>query len=651
VEDGDSRLWIQVQLGTDQAGLQDVGGQRSVLYSGPGSGRHRFGARAADNDGVWSLTPVALDFTVGASFWQTAWFAAAVGLVLVVVGAAVAWRASRARRRRAQETLAREREQSAALLKLSLSPALRSGDLGQAFDAIARTTAPILGVGRVSISVMDDAGAELRGAVALDFPSNGHAGPITLSAGLHPGYFGALRAARAVDAADASRDERTRELVDSYLVPHGIGALLDAPARVGGRVVGSIRFEHRGLPRIWREDEVGFAAAAAEHLARALLHAERERAHQALLESEERFRLVVEAAPSAMLMVGEDGKVVLANAWAERVFGYPRHELVGMDVERLVPPRFRARHRALRRDFFADPVGPATSTPRQLTGVRKSGEEFAADIGLGTVRTRDGVFVLCAVSDVSPRLNAEIEVQQQRTQLAHLARITMLGELSGSLAHELNQPLTAVLSNAQAAQRFLDKPEVDLDEVREILKDIVAEDKRAGEVIHRLRLLLKKGEINPQPLDINEVVLDVLKLVRSDVINHDVTVETDLAPDLPAVHGDRVQIQQVLLNLVMNACDAVSRNDRGNRLILIRTSLAGESSVCTTVSDRGTGIAPDQLDRIFDPFFTTKANGMGLGLSVCRTIVAAHTGSLSAENNPGGGASFHLSLQTAGVAT
>jgi len=244
---------------------------------------------------------------------------------------------------------------------------------------------------------------------------------------------------------------------------------------------------------------------------------------------------------------------------------------------------------------------------------------------------------------------ADLErTRQQQAELAHLSRVTMLGELSGSLAHELNQPLTAILSNAQAAQRFLAHDKVDLDELRDILKDIVDEDKRAGEVIRRLRLLLKKGEVQHQPLDVNEVVLEVLKLVRSDLVNQGVTAHTELAPGLPLLHGDRVQLQQVLLNLVMNACDAMSGVVRDERQFIIRTKPADGQGVEVAVSDRGRGIPADHIERVFQPFFTTKPHGMGLGLSVCRTILTAHGGKLWAENNPDRGATFHFTLPVSG---
>jgi signal transduction histidine kinase len=239
---------------------------------------------------------------------------------------------------------------------------------------------------------------------------------------------------------------------------------------------------------------------------------------------------------------------------------------------------------------------------------------------------------------------SEVQLHQQRKELAHLSRVTMLGELSGSMAHELNQPLTAILSNAQAAQRFLARDDADLNEVRDILQDIVEQDQRAGEIIRRLRLLLKKGVVQQLPLDLNDVVQEVLKLIRSDLVNQSIAVQTVLAPDLPPVKGDRVQLQQVLLNLVMNACDAMTGNPSAERRLTVRTERCADGSVRVSVSDCGTGVAPEKLDQIFEPFYSTKPHGLGLGLSVCRTIIGAHGGKLWAVNDPARGAVFYFTI-------
>lgn len=246
--------------------------------------------------------------------------------------------------------------------------------------------------------------------------------------------------------------------------------------------------------------------------------------------------------------------------------------------------------------------------------------------------------------DITLRKQSELDIQKQRNELTRLSRATMLGELSGSLAHELNQPLAAILSNAQAALRFLVCKEPNLNEVRDILEEIVADNQRASEVIRRLRLLMKKDEVQHQPLDVNEMVREVLKLVRSDVANRNMTVKINLATRLPAFIGDRVLLQQVLLNLILNGCDAAADANYAERRQLHIQTLWNGGVIQVSVGDQGRGIAPDVREHIFEPFFTTKPHGIGLGLAICRTIIAAHNGQLWATNNAGHGASFYFTL-------
>jgi PAS domain S-box-containing protein len=367
-------------------------------------------------------------------------------------------------------------------------------------------------------------------------------------------------------------------------------------------------------------------------------------------QAEERFRVVVEASPNAMIMVNTEGKIELINAEVESVFGYSRQELVGCPVEMLVPNRFESEHSDHRRGYLANPEVRAMGAGRELFGRRKDGSEVPIEIGLSPLHTSGGLFVLASIVDISERRQVELESARQRNELAHLSRVALLGELSLSLAHELNQPLTAVLGNAQAAQLLLAKGAADLDELPQILCDIVQESKRAGEVIRRLRALLKKGETHRVPLDLNEVVDNVLKLIRSDLINQRVAVEVDLAPDLPLVDGDEVQLQQVLLNLLVNACDAMARVEIVDRRLLLRTA-SGDKVVRVSITDQGVGIPPEKLEHIFEPFFTTKEIGMGFGLAVCRTIVSAHGGELWAVNNPKRGATLQFTLPAMATGT
>ena len=235
-------------------------------------------------------------------------------------------------------------------------------------------------------------------------------------------------------------------------------------------------------------------------------------------------------------------------------------------------------------------------------------------------------------------------MQRLRQELAHIGRVSAMGELTASLAHELNQPLTAILNNAQVAQQLLASNVVDVVEMREILTDIVADDRRAADVIRRVRLLLKKGDLEYVPLDLNEIVTDVARLVTSDAAARNVSMRLAVAPGLPSVRGDRVQLQQVLLNLVLNGLDALRAPDIPDRILSIRTFRESEEFVGIAVQDSGAGIAAKDADHIFEPLYTTKSEGIGMGLAIARTIVGAHGGRLTATNNVDGGATFQFLL-------
>jgi len=242
------------------------------------------------------------------------------------------------------------------------------------------------------------------------------------------------------------------------------------------------------------------------------------------------------------------------------------------------------------------------------------------------------------------RKQAELEAQGLRNDLAHAGRVATIGELTASLAHELNQPLTAILSNAQAGQRVLSTAPVDLEEIGEILKDIVEDDKRAGEVIRRLRRLLTKGDPQMRVLDLNEALADVARLVSGDATVRGVSIRLELTEGLPPVSGDRVQLQQVALNLVLNGMDAMREPSTRDRLLVIRTAMSGEKTVRVEIRDSGAGINEADMGKIFQTFYTTKLDGMGMGLAITRSIIDVHGGHLEAHNNPDGGATFTFTL-------
>ncbi len=250
-----------------------------------------------------------------------------------------------------------------------------------------------------------------------------------------------------------------------------------------------------------------------------------------------------------------------------------------------------------------------------------------------------GIFV-----DVTDQKLAEAEAALQRQEIAHLMRVSVLGELSGSIAHEINQPLTAILSNAQAALRLLSQKSPDLEEIRDALQDIVQEDNRAGEVIHRLRQLLKKGERKFESVNINDLVRSTAALLHNELIGREISLRFDLENRLFLTSGDSVQLQQVLLNLVMNGMDAMASTPANQRHILISTRGVDSGSVDVRVKDQGHGIRPSENDRLFQPFYTTKEHGLGLGLAICSTIIQAHGGQLALLNDASGGAIAMFSL-------
>jgi C4-dicarboxylate-specific signal transduction histidine kinase len=241
--------------------------------------------------------------------------------------------------------------------------------------------------------------------------------------------------------------------------------------------------------------------------------------------------------------------------------------------------------------------------------------------------------------DITDRKRAE----EANQKLAHASRLAVMGELTASIAHEINQPLGAILANADAAELLLEAGHQRLDEVRRILADIRKDDLRASEVVRRIRELVRSQQFERQPLDLNEVIADVLQLLGADAARRGVALEAALAPGLPVVRGDRVHLQQVLLNLLLNGMEAMADTPNPRRRLTVRTEVNG-GGVEVAVTDNGCGIPAATLSRLFESFFTTKADGLGLGLSIARSIVEAHGGRIWAENRPEGGATFRFTM-------
>jgi C4-dicarboxylate-specific signal transduction histidine kinase len=276
------------------------------------------------------------------------------------------------------------------------------------------------------------------------------------------------------------------------------------------------------------------------------------------------------------------------------------------------------------------------------------GESRWFEVSFERLRRAEGGVVITR-TDVTKRKRAEADARNQRQQLTHLSRAAVLGQLSGAFAHELKQPLTSILGNAEAALRMLQQGTASTTELTEILQDIVQDDERAAQVIQRLRALMGQGETQHAPVDLNDLVRESLDLMHSEFVARNVMVSVHLDAMLPAALADRVQMQQVLLNLLMNACDALAGTSIGKRHVDIATHFlpVGEAAEIT-VSDTGMGIPPADTERIFQPFVTTKSHGLGLGLAICRSVAEAHHGVLWADNAPEGGAIFRIKIPLAG---
>ena len=360
--------------------------------------------------------------------------------------------------------------------------------------------------------------------------------------------------------------------------------------------------------------------------------------------AEEKFRLAVEASPSGILLVNETGEIVLVNAHIEELFGYGREELIGQFVEILVPERFARHHPEHRAKFFAAPTARAMGAGRELFGRRKDGSEFPVEIGLNPIDTSEGILVLAAVVDISARKESEAEALRHREEISHLSRVAAMGELAASIAHELNQPLSGITLNAGTGQRLIARGDGDVGELRHVLSDIVADARRAGEVIRGIQNMVKKGSSARQRLNLNNLVTDTVRLVIPNAMLHSCDLEILLEPNLPDIEADPIQMQQVLLNLVINALDAIQDAPVGRRKVLVATERTLTGAIRTSVRDYGNGIPEEVRARVFEQFFTTKAKGLGMGLAIVQTIIKSHDGSIVAENADGGGARFYFTL-------
>lgn len=443
----------------------------------------------------------------------------------------------------------------------------------------------------------------------------------------------------------SSRDELPPEAGgDSCeLAQAGIAALLAVPLRQGGSFAGWLVATQTQPVAAWSAALEADLALAAHLFGNTL---GRLRAERAVRQAQARFTDLLRAAPDAIVVVRADGRIDYVNDRAEALFGYEPRELHGLPIEVLVPKALGDAHRIQRQTYTAQPAVRVMAADRSLRAVHKDGSPIPVEINLSPVLTDDGPLVTAIVRDVTERHRAEEKVREQRNELARVSRIATVGELAGALAHEINQPLAAILSNAQAAQRFLRRHRPDTEQVKQIVADIIDDDRRAAAVIHQMRRFLRREEVEFKSIELNRLIRDTVRALQSDLAINQVSVEADLSKDLPRVHGNLVQLQQVLLNLVLNAVDAMQSVAHEDRVIVVGTRRSSEQFVAISIRDNGHGVADEIATKIFGPFFTTKKDGMGLGLPITRSIIEAHGGLLEVANNPDRGCTFRFVLPT-----
>jgi PAS domain S-box-containing protein len=367
---------------------------------------------------------------------------------------------------------------------------------------------------------------------------------------------------------------------------------------------------------------------------------ERKRAELAIRESEQRFRTLFEKANDAIFLENERDEIVEVNERACVLLGYSRQELLTMKVSDLQAPEMRGQTEGVIRDEL-ERHGDATF---ETTDLHRSGRRILVEVTNTPIFDQGQTLVLSVVRDVTERKRAAEALQQMHEQLAHANRVATMGQLTASIAHEIAQPIGAVYNRANAAINFLGKDPPDLEEVREAITGIAGAADRAREIIGRIRDQVKKAPPRKDIFDLNQAIEEVLLLAGTAITKDAIVVRTDFAKGLPPVRGDRVQLQQVALNLILNAVEAMRSVDDRSRELLISTEHNETGDVLVTVCDTGLGVAPENLERVFESFFTTKSSGVGIGLSICRSILEGHGGSLWANANEPRGARFQFTL-------
>jgi two-component system sensor kinase FixL len=371
----------------------------------------------------------------------------------------------------------------------------------------------------------------------------------------------------------------------------------------------------------------------------------RESANRSLAIREEHLRSILETVPDAMVVIDEAGLISDFSPAAERLFGWTAAEVQGRNVSMLMPNPYRDAHDSYLQRYYRTGERRIIGTGRVVVGERKDGSTFPMELAVGEMRSGEERFFTGFVRDLTERQQTETRLQELQTELVHVSRLTALGEMASALAHELNQPLSAIANYLKGSRMLLDREPVPAERVGDAIDRAAAEALRAGQVIRKLRDFLSRGDSERRIESLPKLIEEASALALVGAKEHGIRVRFDFEPGVDLVIADKVPIQQVVLNLIRNAIDSMEGSPRRDMHVSVAAS--GERHAEVAVADTGLGISPGILDQLFQPFVTSKPGGMGVGLSISRTIVESHGGRIWAESNEDGGATFRFTLERA----
>jgi PAS domain S-box-containing protein len=561
----------------------DAGTRRTAHYTNMAPGEYLFHVIAANNYGIWNDRGAGLRFVLQPHFYQTNWFYALCGIFFL----ALLWAAYQFRIRQLQRKFKQLQ------------------DVIDTIPAYVWSCLPDGYLDLINQRLLEFMGLSFEQAVGRDWEE-----------AFHP--------------------EDRAQFLEAWHAAVASGEAMECEARLR-RADGQYRWSLiRNAPLRDKTGKIVKWYGTGTDID------DRKRAEETLRESEVRFRTFVDHATDAFFLIGDRGKVLDVNRQACESVGYTREQLIGMTTRDFDPDADDALLQWIGGQLDAGVVCTFESHHRQ-----KGGTVFPVEVRVRPFWQGSRRLSLALARDITDRRRAEEErerLRQLEADLAHINRVSMMGELAASIAHEVNQPLTGIVSNGSACLRWLAGDPPNVEEVREAVRDIVRDGKRAGEVIARIRTLTKRTSPPREELDVNETIREVLAIAGDEAKRKNVVIRTQFADNLLPVSGDRIQLQQVVLNLVMNGMEAMSSVGERARELAISTRNIDPDQVQVTVEDSGVGLDPNTMARIFEPFFTTKSGGMGMGLSISRSILQNHGGRLWATLNNDPGTSFHFTL-------